>query len=120
MVERKGPVCFRGFSIHCDFEPLSGFGPANIEQVCRRNYLVERVFVNRLRLPVEFRERSIHSLVDTKFVEVAPIGRVQLSAAVIPWIAVVIRDRFAAQVIVGAQYSSRYFLWPATVARVVI
>jgi hypothetical protein len=29
--------------IHSDVEPLSGFGPANIEQVCRRNNLVEGV-----------------------------------------------------------------------------
>jgi hypothetical protein len=57
---------------------------------------------------------------DTKFVEVAPIGLVQLSAAVILWIGVVIRDPFAAQVIVSTQYSSRYFLWAALVAAVVI
>jgi hypothetical protein len=58
--------------------------------------------------------------VDTEFVEVAAIGRVQLSAAVILWIAVVIRDPFAAQVIVSTQYSSRYFLWAALIAVVVI
>ena len=57
---------------------------------------------------------------DTEFVEVAPIGRIQLSTAVVLWIGVVIRDSFAAQVIVGAQHLSRYFLWTAAVAAVLI
>jgi hypothetical protein len=41
-----------------------------------------------------------------------------LFAAVILWIAVVIRDPFAAQVIVSTQF--RYFLWAAVIAAVVI
>ena len=57
---------------------------------------------------------------NTKFVKVGPISRVQFSAAVILWIGVVIRDTFAAQVIVSTQYSSRYFLWAAVIAAVVI
>ena len=57
---------------------------------------------------------------DTKFIEIGPIGRIQLSAAVILWIGVMIRDSFAAQVIVSAQDLSRYFLWTATIAAVVI
>ena len=61
-----------------------------------------------------------HSLVDTEFVEVAPIGRIQLSTAMVLWIGVVIRDSFAAQVVVGAQYLSRYFLWTAAIAAVLI
>src|SRR5580693_7311387 len=101
-------------------EPLSGFGPANIEQVCRRHNLVEGVVVNRIRLPAEFRVGSIHSLMYTKFIEISPIGRIQLSAAMIRWIGVVIRDSLAAQVIVGAQDLARYFLWTATIAAVVI
>jgi hypothetical protein len=36
------------------------------------------------------------------------------------WIAVVIRDPFAAQVIVSTQYSSWYFLCAALIAAVVI
>ena len=48
---------------------------------------------------------------DTKLVQIAPISRIQLSAAVIFWIRVVIRDSFTARVIVGTQYSFRYFLW---------
>src|SRR5580658_2569257 len=119
-VKEIGPVCRRACHIYSDVEPLSGFGPANIEQVCRRNNLVEGVVVNRIRLPVELRVGSIHSLVDTEFVEVGPIGRVQLSTAVILRIAVVIRDPFAAQVVVSTQYSSRYFLWAALIAGVVI
>src|ERR1700675_1252055 len=106
--------------IHSDVGPLSGFGPTNIRQVFRRNNLVEGVVVHRIWLAVKLRVGSIHSLVDTKFVEVGPIGRVQLSAAVILWITVVIRDPFAAQVIVSTQYSSRYFLWAALIAAVVI
>ena len=90
--------------IYRNVEPLSGFGPANIEQVCRRNDLVEGVVVNRIRLPLKLRVGSIHSLMDTKFIEVGPISRIQLSAAVILWIGVVIRDSFAAQVIVSAQH----------------
>jgi len=39
---------------------------------------------------------------------------------VILWIAVVIRDPFAAQVIVSTQYLSRYFLCAALIAAVVI
>src|SRR5580692_588094 len=119
-VQEIGRVCSRICNIYCDVEPLSGLGPTNVEQVCRRSNLVEGVVVNRIRLPVELRVRSIHSLVDTKFVEVGPIGRVQLSAAVILWIAVMICDPFAAQVIVSTQYSSRYFLWAALIAAVVI
>src|SRR5271168_234285 len=119
-VQEIGRVRSRMFHINRDVEPLSGFGPANIEQVRRRNNLVEGVVVNRIWLAVKLRVGSIHSLVDTKFVEVGPIGRVQLSAAVILWIAVVIRDPFAAQVIVSAQYTSRYFLRAALIAAVVI
>ena len=55
----------------------------------------------------------------TKFIEIGPIGRIQLPAAVIRWIGVVIRDSLAAQVIVGAQDLARYFLWTATIAAVV-
>jgi hypothetical protein len=58
--------------------------------------------------------------VDTEFVEVGPIGRIQLSAAAILCIAVMIRNPFAAQVIVSAQDLARYFLWTATIAGVVI
>src|SRR5690348_8152014 len=108
------------WQIYSYVEPLSGFGPANVGQLCRRNNLVEGVVVDRVWLSLKFRIGSIHSFMDTKFVEVGPIGRVQLSAAVILWIAVVIRDPFAAQVIVSAQYSSRYFLCAAPIAGVVI
>jgi hypothetical protein len=101
-------------------EPLSGFGPANIEQICGRNNFVEGIVVNRIRLSVEFRVGSIYALMDTKLVQIAPISRIQLSAAVILRIRVVIRDPFTTQVIVGAQYSSRYFLWAATISGVVI
>src|ERR1700721_347589 len=113
-------VCSRLCHIYRDVEPLSGFGPANVEQICRRNNLVEGVVVNWFRFPVELRVGSIHSLMDTKFVEVGPIGWIQLSTAVILWIAVVIRDPFAAQVVVSIQYSSRYLLWAALIAAVVI
>src|ERR1700693_5274096 len=106
--------------IHSDVEPLSGFGPAYVEQVCRRNNLIEWVVVDRICLPLRLRVGSIHCLMDTKFIQVGPIGRVQLSAAVILWIGVVIRDSFAAQVVVSTQYSSRYFLWAALIAAVVI
>ena len=34
---------------------------------------------------------------DTKFIQVGPVSRIQLSAAVILWIGVVIRDSLAAQ-----------------------
>src|SRR5579864_8763818 len=100
--------------IYCDVEPLSGLGPANVGKVGGRNNLVEGVVVNRIRLPVELRVGSIHSLMDTKFIEVASICWIQLSAAVVLGVGVVISDSFAAQVIVGAQYLSRYFLWTAT------
>src|SRR6202011_1325957 len=113
-------VCSCVCHIYSDVEPLSGFGPANIEQVCRRNNLVEGVVVNRIWLAVQLRVGSILSLVDTKFVEVGPISRVQLSAAVVLWIGVVIRDSFAAQVVVSAQYLSGYFLRTALIAAVVI
>ena len=39
---------------------------------------------------------------DTKFIEIGPISRIQLSATVILWIGVMIRDSLAAQVIVAA------------------
>src|ERR1700683_183831 len=119
-VKKIGCVFSRVFHIYRNVEPLSGLGPANIEQVWRRNNLVEGVVVNRIRLPVKLRVGSIDSLMDTKFIQVGPISRVQLSAAVILWIGVVIRDSFAAQVIVSAQDLSRYFLWSALIAAVVI
>src|ERR1700736_211331 len=106
--------------IHSDVEPLSWLGPAYIEQVCGRNNLVEGVVVHRIWLAVKLCVGSIHSLADTKFVEVGPTGRVQLSAAVVLWIGVVIRDSFAAQVVVSAQYPSGYFLRTALIAAVVI
>src|SRR4029077_15020330 len=119
-VQEIGRVCSRVCHIYSDVEPLSGFGPANIEQVSRRNNLVEGVVVNRIWLAVHLRVRSVPALTYTKFVEVGPIGRVQLSAGVILWIAVVIPDPFAAQVIVSTQYSSRYCLCGALIAAVVI
>ena len=57
---------------------------------------------------------------DTKLIEVGPVNVIQLSTAVILWIGIVIRDSFAAQVVVGAQYPSRHFLYTALVAAVVI
>src|SRR5258708_948731 len=119
-VEEVGQVCSRLRHIDCDVEPLTGFGPANIEQICRRNNLVEGVIVDRIWLALKLRVGSIYSLMDTKFIEVGPISGIQFSAAVILWIAVVIRGPFASQVIVSTQYSSRYFLWAAQIAAVVI
>jgi hypothetical protein len=57
---------------------------------------------------------------DTKFIEVGPIRGIQLPAAVVLCIGVVIRDSFAALIIVGAQHPTRYFLWTAIMAAVVI
>ena len=57
---------------------------------------------------------------DTKFIQVATVSRIQFSAAVICRIGIVIRDSLAAQVIVCAQDSSRYCLWAAAIAAVVI
>src|SRR5579859_5244017 len=82
-------------------EPLSRFGPANIWQVSRRNNLVEGVIVNSIWLPFEFRVGSIHSLMDAKFIEVGPVGRIQLSAAVILGVGIVIGNSFATQVVIG-------------------
>jgi hypothetical protein len=45
---------------------------------------------------------------DTKFIEVGTIGRIQLSAAVIVRVSVVICNSFAGQIIVGAQHPARY------------
>ena len=57
---------------------------------------------------------------DTKLIEVGPIRRIQLPAAVVLCVGVVIRDSFATQVVVCAYYPSRYFLRTAIVAAVVI
>jgi hypothetical protein len=57
---------------------------------------------------------------DTKFIEVSPIGRIQLSAAVILRVSVVIRHAFAAQIIVAAEHPTGYFLRAALIAAVVI
>ena len=88
--------------IDCNVEPLSRFGPTNVEQVCGRNDLVEGVIVDGIWLPLKFRVGSIHSLMDTKFIEVTPVGWIQFSASVILWIGVVISDSLAAQVVVSA------------------
>jgi hypothetical protein len=55
-----------------------------------------------------------------KFIKVGPIGRIQLSAAVILRVGVVIGHAFAAQIIVGTQDPTRYFLWAALIAAVVV
>jgi hypothetical protein len=39
---------------------------------------------------------------NTKFIGIAPLGRIQLSTAVILRIAVVIRDSFAAEMVISA------------------
>jgi hypothetical protein len=57
---------------------------------------------------------------DTKFIEIGPIGRIQLSAAVILRVGIVVRYSFATEIIVGAQHSTRYFLWASLIAAVVI
>jgi hypothetical protein len=106
--------------IHSDVELLSGLGPAYLEQVCGRNNLIEGVVVDRTWRPLKLRVGSIHSLMDTKFIQVGPVSRIQLSTAVVLWIGVVIRDSFAAQVAVSAQYPSGYFLRTALTAAVVI
>ena len=69
----------------------SGFRPANIGQVRGRNNFIERVVVDRIRFSLKLRVRSIHSLMDAKFVEKRAIRGIQLSAAVILWVRVVIR-----------------------------
>jgi PAS domain S-box-containing protein len=46
-VKEIGCVCSRLCHFYGYVEPLSGFGPTNIEQVCRRNNLVEEVVVDR-------------------------------------------------------------------------
>jgi len=51
--------------------------------------------------------------VHTKFIEVSTIGGIQLPAAVICWVGVVIRHSFAAQVVVGAQHLTGIFCRPA-------
>src|SRR6266446_1348426 len=119
-VEEIGRVGSRLRDIYRDIEPLAGFGPADIEHVSRRNNLVEGIVVNRGWLAVKLRVRSIYSLMDTKLIEVGPIRRIQLPAAVVLCIGVVIRDSFATQVVVGAQHPTRYFLWTAIIAVVVI
>ena len=86
----------------------------------RRNNFVERVVVNGIRLPVKLRGGGIHSLMNAKLIEVGSISRIQLSAAVILWIGVVIRDSLAALVVVGAQHSPGYVLWTTIVAAVAI
>ena len=57
-------------------EPLSWLGPADIGHISRRDNLVEGVVVNRDRLSLELRVRSIHALVDAKFIKVSSIGRI--------------------------------------------
>src|SRR6185437_1309157 len=57
---------------------------------------------------------------DSEFVEVGTISRIQLSAAVILCIAVVIRNSLAAQVVVSAQNLARYFLRAVAIAAVAI
>jgi hypothetical protein len=47
---------------------------------------------------------------DAKFIEVSPVGRIQLSAAVILWVSIVIGHSLAAQVIIGAQHAPWDFL----------
>jgi hypothetical protein len=41
--------------VDCDVEPLSGLGPADVDQVPRGNDLIEGVVVNLIRLPVNLR-----------------------------------------------------------------
>src|SRR5580698_375336 len=94
-VKKVGSVGSRVWRVNGYIEPFAGLGPANIGQVSRRNNLVEGVVVNLCGLPFELRIGSIHSLMEAKFIEVGPIGRIQLSTAVILWIAVVIRHPFA-------------------------
>ena len=57
---------------------------------------------------------------DTKFIEVSPIGWIQLSAAVIRRVSIVIRHPFATQIIVGAQHPTQYFLWTVLITAVAI
>jgi hypothetical protein len=56
---------------------------------------------------------------NTEFIRIASIRRIQLAAAMILWIGVVKRNSFAAQVVIGA-HPSRYFLWAAMIHVVVI
>src|SRR5258708_12470352 len=98
-VEEVGHVCSRARYIDCDVEPLTGFGPANIEQIRRRNNLVEGVIVDRIWLALKLGVGSIYSLMDTKFIEVGPTSRLPLSAAVILRIALVIPASLPSQLI---------------------
>jgi hypothetical protein len=47
------PPCSRLCHIYRYVEPLSGFGPANIKEVCRWHDLVEGVVVKRIWLPLK-------------------------------------------------------------------
>ncbi len=39
---------------------------------------------------------------NTEFIEVASVGRIQFSATMILWVSIVIRHSFTAQIIIGA------------------
>src|SRR5271168_5041220 len=54
-VKKIGSIGSRPRCVDSDVEPFSGFGPANIRQVSRRDSLVKGVVVKRIRLPVELR-----------------------------------------------------------------
>jgi hypothetical protein len=119
-VKEIGGVCARVCHIYCDVEPLSGLGPANVGRVGGGTILSKGLSSIGSGFRLNFRVGSIHSLMDTEFVEIGPISRIQLSAAVILWIGAMIRNSFAAQVIPSARDLSRYFLWTATIAGAVI
>jgi hypothetical protein len=57
---------------------------------------------------------------NAKFIEVSPVGRIQLSAAVVLGVSIVIRHSFAAQIVICAQHPTRYFLWAVVIHTIVI
>ena len=64
--------------------------------------VAQRVYGLALGLPLKLRVRSIHSLMDAKFVEIGAIRGIQLSAAVILLVRVVIRHSLPTQIVVSA------------------
>jgi len=66
-------------------------------------------------LVVKFRIRSVHTLIHAELVQISPVRRIKRAAAVVLRIGVMIRDAFAARIVIGAHHASRHVLRPSVI-----
>jgi hypothetical protein len=114
-VEKIGAVDASTRHLYCDVEPLSGLGPAYVKLVLAG---LDQLVWAVVDLIMKFGVGDIDALVHAELIEIASIGGVECSTAVVLAVGVMIGDSFSAKIVEGALDPSRNllrFAWMASI-----